>query len=131
VPPQPNGEPDARPVRSPFVIGLGVAVLVLGIALTVWMAVEASIAGEWSLAATFWAPVVVILWFGRLMWRARRGNVEFFTGEDLDASAAESRAMLQSLEAYDLRLSEARPEAVAELESRSDRIRHSGEIGGG
>jgi len=75
---------------------------------TVWSAVGALIHSEWREAAEQLGLAALMLLGARVLWLAGRGhNVDILTGENLDVPAAESDAMLQTLDRYDRLLTQA------------------------
>jgi hypothetical protein len=73
-----------------------------------WSAVGALIHWEWLKAAEQLGMTAFMLVGARVFWLAGRGhNVDLFTGENVDIPAAESGAMLQTLERYDRQITEA------------------------
>jgi hypothetical protein len=83
-------------------------------------AVIAAANAEWHEAAKALLWGACTLWPAHVVWRSRRRHVDLITGEDLQARAVESRAMLEALERYDLLHAEARTVAGGEAGGESD-----------
>jgi len=130
LPTQPLVDYDAVPISRRRSVELWIVAIALCVPVVIaglW-GVYSVMLSEWSglaealLGLTFFLVLARSAW-----WRARGRHMDLLTGEDLQAAAVESRAMLQYLEHYDRLLVEA--QAGAEGEGESDPVSRPEESG--